>query len=57
MFCADVKSDLSDVAEAGEPKPWIAARAKEIGFKNQYRAYRVIFWDLFGELIPYTNLA
>jgi uncharacterized protein len=41
VFCADVKSVLSGVAEAGEPKPWIAARAKEIGFKNEYRAYRV----------------
>jgi DNA helicase HerA-like ATPase len=49
VFCADVKSDLSGLAEAGEPKPWIEARAKEIGFKNEFRAYPVIFWDLFGE--------
>src|SRR3990170_4137186 len=49
VFCADVKGDLSGVAEAGEPKPWIEARAKEIGFKVEYQAYPVIFWDLFGE--------
>ncbi len=30
VFCADVKSDLSGLAEPGEPKPWIEARAKEI---------------------------
>jgi DNA helicase HerA-like ATPase len=50
VFCADVKSDLSGLAEPGEPKPWIEARAKEIGFKNEFRGYPVIFWDLFGEL-------
>jgi DNA helicase HerA-like ATPase len=49
VFCADVKSDLSGLAEEGEPKPWIEARAKEIGFKNEFRAYPAIFWDLFGE--------
>src|SRR3989304_657984 len=48
-FCADRKGDLSGVAEAGEPKPWIEARAKEIGFTPEFRAYPVIFWDLFGE--------
>ncbi|MGH6824488.1 helicase HerA-like domain-containing protein [Methyloceanibacter sp.] len=49
VFCADVKSDLSGLAEAGEAKPWIEARAKEIGFKNEFKGYPVIFWDLFGE--------
>jgi uncharacterized protein len=49
VFCADVKSDMSGLAEAGEPKPWIAARAKEIGFKNGYRTYPANFWDLLGE--------
>ena len=49
MFCADVKSDLSGIAEAGEAKPWIEARDKEIGFKNEFKGYPVIFWDLFGE--------
>jgi len=49
VFYADVKSDLSGLAEAGTPKPWIEERAKEIGFKNEFRGYPVIFWDLFGE--------
>jgi uncharacterized protein len=49
VFCADVKGDLSGVAEEGEPKPWIEARAKEIGYQPDYRAYPVIFWDLFGD--------
>jgi len=49
VFCADVKGDLSGVAEEGEPKPWIEARAKEIGYTVEYKAYPVIFWDLFGE--------
>src|SRR6476646_7321054 len=26
VFCADVKSDLSGLAEAGEAKPWVEAR-------------------------------
>ncbi len=29
--------------------PRLEARAKEIGFKHEYRGYPVIFWDLFGE--------
>src|SRR3990172_2089419 len=49
VFCADVKGDLSGVPEEGEPKSWIEARAKEIGYKVEYRAYPVIFWDLFGK--------
>jgi uncharacterized protein len=49
VFCADVKGDLSGVAEKGEPKGWIEARAKEIGYRVEYQAYPVIFWDLFGE--------
>jgi len=49
VFCADVKGDLSGVAEKGEPKGWIEARAKEIGYTVEYRAYPVIFWDLFGK--------
>src|SRR5262249_17820917 len=49
VFCADVKGDLSGVAEQGEPKPWIEGRHKEIGYQQDYKAYPVIFWDLFGE--------
>jgi DNA helicase HerA-like ATPase len=49
VFCADVKGDLSGVAEKGEPKGWIEARSKEIGYAVEYKAYPVIFWDLFGK--------
>ncbi len=49
VFCADVKGDLSGVAEKGEPKTWIEKRASEIGFTPDFKAYPVIFWDLFGE--------
>jgi uncharacterized protein len=49
VFCADVKGDLSGIAEKGEPKGWIEARAKEIGYTVDYQAYPVIFWDLFGK--------
>jgi DNA helicase HerA-like ATPase len=49
VFCADVKGDLSGIAEPGEPKGWIEARAKEIGYTVDYKAYPVIFWDLFGD--------
>jgi len=49
VFCADVKGDLSGVAEKGEAKSWIEARAEEIGFKTEFQSYPVIFWDLFGK--------
>ena len=49
VFCADVKGDLSGVAEMGEPKSWIEARANEIDYTPNFQAYPVIFWDLFGE--------
>ncbi len=49
VFCADVKGDLSGIAEKGEPKGWIEARAKEIGYTVDYEAYPVIFWDLLGK--------
>ena len=49
VFCADVKGDLSGISEAGEMKPWIEARDKAIGFTQNFQAYPVIFWDLFGD--------
>jgi hypothetical protein len=44
-----VKGDLSGIAEKGEPKGWIEERASAIGFTPEFRAYPVIFWDLFGK--------
>jgi hypothetical protein len=49
VFCADVKGDLSGVSQAGEMKSWIEARDKAIGFTQNFQAYPVIFWDLFGD--------
>jgi hypothetical protein len=49
VFCADVKGDLSGVAEEGEMKLWIEARDKAIGFTQDFKAYPVIFWHLFGD--------
>ena len=49
VFCADVKGDLSGIAEDGEAKGWIEDRAKLIGYDVEFKAYPIIFWDLFGE--------
>ena len=49
VFCADVKGDLSGIAEKGEAKGWIEERATLIGYDVEFKAYPVIFWDLFGE--------
>ena len=49
VFCADVKGDLSGIAEAGAANPKLAQRAAELG-ETDYAAAAapVIFWDLFG---------
>ncbi len=51
VFCADVKGDVAGLAEAGVPKDFLAKRASEIGFADEYKfeAFPVVFWDLFGE--------
>jgi DNA double-strand break repair helicase HerA and related ATPase len=49
VFCADVKGDLSGLAEEGVAKGWIEERAELIGYEVDFQAYPVIFWDLFGE--------
>jgi DNA helicase HerA-like ATPase len=49
VFAADIKGDLSGIAEVGEPKDFLLKRAKEVGldtFKNS--ASPCIFWDVFG---------
>ncbi len=50
VFCADVKGDVAGLAEAGSPKDFLAKRAAEIGFTDEYKfeAFPVVFWDLFG---------
>lgn len=51
VFCADVKGDVAGLAEAGAPKDFLAKRAEQIGFTDEYEyaAFPVVFWDLFGE--------
>lgn len=51
VFAADVKGDLSGVAQAGDPPPkWALARADEIGMALAPAAAPVAFWDVYGEL-------
>ncbi|HQF31067.1 MAG TPA: DUF853 family protein, partial [Hyphomicrobiales bacterium] len=51
VFCADIKGDLSGLAEAGQPKDFLMKRAEQIGFAKEYKfeASPTVFWDLFGE--------
>jgi uncharacterized protein len=53
VFLSDVKGDLSGIAAAGSAShklhaPFLA-RSQTIGLDLAYRAFPVIFWDLFGE--------
>jgi uncharacterized protein len=49
VFAADIKGDLSGVAEPGEGKPAFLKRAQEVGIDYQPDRFSVVFWDLFGE--------
>jgi uncharacterized protein len=50
VFCADIKGDVSGLAAAGEPKDFLAERARTIGFDDYgFEAFPVLFWDLFGK--------
>jgi DNA helicase HerA-like ATPase len=49
VFAADIKGDLSGVAEVGEAKEALVARAKSLGFDYEPDQFPVVFWDLFGE--------
>jgi uncharacterized protein len=53
VFMADVKGDLAGIAAAGSAEGKLhepfTKRSAQIGFDLQYRAFPVIFWDLFGE--------
>ena len=47
---ADVKGDLAGISQAGEAKPKLQERAKQIGMTDYpLRSFPTIFWDLFGE--------
>ncbi|MEM7507169.1 MAG: helicase HerA-like domain-containing protein [Pseudomonadota bacterium] len=54
VFLADVKGDLSGLAQPGSPnhklQDKLIARAEQIGFEDYgYEDFPVVFWDLFGE--------
>ena len=49
VFAADIKSDLSGIAAAGDGKEPFVKRAKEIGLDYVPDRFPVVFWDLFGE--------
>ena len=48
VFAADIKGDLSGVAEVGEAKDALVARAKKLGFTYEPDEFPVVFWDVFG---------
>lgn len=51
VFAADIKGDLSGVAEAGVPSDQLRSRTDEIGLTEwSNRAYPAVFWDLSGEM-------
>ena len=49
VFAADIKGDLSGIAEVGEPKDFLLKRAAEVGLENyKGAASPVVLWDVFG---------
>src|SRR5437762_13624966 len=50
VFAADVKGDLSGIAEAGEAKDFILQLAKQMDLTIQPDQFSTIFWDVFGEM-------
>ena len=49
VFAADIKGDLSGIAEAGAPNEALLKRAKAMGLKLQPDQFTTVFWDVFGE--------
>lgn len=49
VFAADIKGDLSGIAEAGEAKDFILTRAKDMNLAFQPDQFSTVFWDVFGE--------
>jgi hypothetical protein len=50
VFMGDVKGDLAGICLPGGENPKISERASYFGMKDfSYRAYPVLFWDVFGE--------
>ena len=49
VFAADIKGDLSGIAEVGQPNDFILNRAKGMGLTFQPDQFSTILWDVFGE--------
>jgi len=49
VFAADIKGDLSGIAEVGQAKDFITKRAGDIGLQFQPDQFSTVFWDVFGE--------
>jgi hypothetical protein len=50
VFMADVKGDLSGIAQPGTADPKLQQRANEIGLANYgSETFPVTFWDVFGQ--------
>ncbi len=50
VFMADVKGDLSGMAQPGGSDPKVADRARKLGLSGfAFEGYPVTFWDVFGE--------
>jgi len=49
VFAADIKGDLSGIAEKGKPSPKLVERAEEIGLTRYGNtSFPTAFWDIFG---------
>src|SRR5437870_4664569 len=49
VLAADIKGELSGIAETGEAKDFILKRAGEMGLNFQPGQFSTVFWDVFGE--------
>jgi len=50
VFMADVKGDLSGIAQPGQENPKITERVSKLGFEEfQLAGYPTVFWDLYGQ--------
>src|SRR5882757_8610291 len=48
VFAADIKGDLSGIAEVGVANDFILKRAGEMGLTFQPDQFSTVFWDVFG---------
>lgn len=50
VFMADIKGDLTGLAQAGGGNPKVEARLQQMGITgHEYKNYPLVFWDVFGK--------